>query len=603
MAAVGALALAGTTAFPARLSAQAVTFTVTIEDASGAAIAAAVVKNAAGQVLGSTDSDGRLTLSCISLCNLRVQAPGFQGRSVQLNSAATLRLEPAATEQVTVTAYRSPLGMLESPATTRLLTQANLTSTAAVTLDGQLRQLPGVELFRRSSSLVANPTSQGISLRGLGSTSASRTLVTQDDVPLNDPLGGWIHWQEQPEQAVASVELVRGGASDLYGSSAMGGVVNVVSARPATAGSELKSSDGMEGTFDDSLLAEAKRGPWGVLAAGGLLGTGGFIQEAPSQRGPVDVNSDVHSQNGMLLAEHDRGPLRVLVRGSGFNEDRGNGTPYQINGTRLYRYATGGDWQGPRAGTLGVRLYGADESFHQTFSSISNLPSTANPGCSYRCGEVPTRYSVVPDNELGAAAHWNQPLGAGLLVVAGADVHDVRIWDREQTYGSTAALMNLHDHQRDSAAYVEALWLRKAWTVTASGRLDWFQNFDGQLLIGNGAGWSEGPVQPVEFGQHVFDPARRVAQDLESLGGFSVGVSSLPCANAQRTLSLDTSGQQAHPGQRNAAERARNRLGDRRGHRMAVGRDSDKLLFDPGKPAYCGSHHLPGVFADPAEAG
>src|ERR1039458_9262005 len=92
------------------------------------------------------------------------------------------------TEQVTVTAYRAPLGVLESPVTTRLLTQQTLRSTAAITFDDQLRQLPGVELFRRSSSLVANPTSQGISLRALGSTSASRTLVTEDDVPLNDPL-------------------------------------------------------------------------------------------------------------------------------------------------------------------------------------------------------------------------------------------------------------------------------------------------------------------------------------------------------------------------------------------------------------------------------
>jgi outer membrane receptor protein involved in Fe transport len=500
--------------FPAILSAQVVTFTVTVEDASGAAISAAVVEDAAGQLLGRTDADGRLTLSCVSLCNLHVQAPGFQERTAQLDSGATPRLEAAATEQVTVTAYRSPLGMLESPATTRLLTQANLSSTAAVTLDGQLRQLPGVELFRRSSSLVANPTSQGISLRGLGSTSASRTLVTQDDVPLNDPLGGWIHWQEPPELAVASIELVRGGASDLYGSSAIGGVVNVVSARPTTTRSELKSSYGMEGTFDDSLLLEAKRGPWGALAAGGLLGTDGYIQEAPSQRGPVDVNSNVHSQNGMVLAEHDRGPLRLLVRGSAFNEDRGNGTPYQINGTKLWRYATGGDWQGPRAGTLGVRLYGADESFRQTFSSISNLPTTANPDCISRCGEVPTRYSVVPDNELGAAAHWNQPLGAGLLVVAGADVHDVRIWDREQTYGNTAALTNLHDHQRDSAAYAEALWLHKAWTLTASGRMDWFQNYDGQLLTFSGTGWSPAPAQPVEFGQRVFDPRLGVSRKI-----------------------------------------------------------------------------------------
>src|ERR1039458_10229464 len=102
-------------------------------------------------------------------------------------SQVTRPAPPAKPEQVTVTAYRAPLGVLESPTTTRLLTSESLRSTAAITFDGQLRTLPGVELFRRSSSLVANPTSQGISLRALGSTSASRTLVTEDDVPLNDP--------------------------------------------------------------------------------------------------------------------------------------------------------------------------------------------------------------------------------------------------------------------------------------------------------------------------------------------------------------------------------------------------------------------------------
>ena len=114
--------------------------------------------------------------------------------------------------------------------TTRVLSQNDLRTTATVTLDDQLRQLPGVELFRRSSSLVANPSSQGISLRALGSTSASRTLVTEDDVPLNDAFADTIHWQEEPELATRSIELMRGGASDLYGSSAIGGVVNVVPA-------------------------------------------------------------------------------------------------------------------------------------------------------------------------------------------------------------------------------------------------------------------------------------------------------------------------------------------------------------------------------------
>jgi outer membrane receptor protein involved in Fe transport len=418
------------------------------------------------------------------------------------------------TTTVTVTAYRAPISELSSPATTRLLDEQSLQSTAGFTLDDELRQIPGLELFRRSSSLVANPTSQGMSLRGLGSTSASRTLVTDDDVPLNDPLGGWIHWQELPALTIRQVELVRGGASDLYGSSAIGGVVNVVPLKPTANAAQLRSSYGGEQTWDEDLMAETVHGPWGLLFGAGALGTDGYIQEAPAQRGPVDEPSNVHSQNGLLLADRKLGSLRLFARGSGFNEDRNNGTLYQKNGTRLWRYATGGDWNAPHQATFAVRLYGADERYRQTFSSISNLPNFGLATCSYRCGEIPTRFSQVPDNELGAAAHWSQPLGAGLLFLAGADTHDLRIWDREQTYGSTAALTNLHDHQRDSAAYGEAMATHNAWTLTASARLDWFENFDGQLLAFTGSAWTRSAKQPTQQSLLVFDPRVGLARKL-----------------------------------------------------------------------------------------
>ena len=191
---VGALALSAAMLAPAGLSGQSsqanssnVKVTIAVEDSQGAAIAGAVIEDANGKLIGHTDASGRLTISCAVVCNLRVSAVGFAEKTARLTGDATIRLEPAAAaEQVTVTAYRAPLGSLESPATTRLLTQADLSTTASITLDGEMRRLPGVELFRRSSSLVANPSSQGMSLRGLGSTSASRTLLTEDDVPLND---------------------------------------------------------------------------------------------------------------------------------------------------------------------------------------------------------------------------------------------------------------------------------------------------------------------------------------------------------------------------------------------------------------------------------
>jgi len=512
-----ALALAGLLLAVIPLCAQQpVALTLTVVDKSGAAIAGASVEEANGPQLGRTDTNGLLTIHCRIPCRLHIEAQGFAGKFVEVSANTTIQLDPAsASQQVTVTAYRAPLGSLESPMTTRVLSETALSTTASVTMDGKVRQLPGVELFRRSSSLVANPTSQGISLRGLGSTSASRTLVTEDDVPLNDAVGGWIHWEEQPELSIDRIEVLRGGASDLYGSSAIGGVVNVVPVKPTNTLGKVRLSYGSLGTYDTSVLLETKVGTWGLLASGGAIGTDGFIQEAPYQRGPVDTVSNVHGQNGLFDAEHDGGPLRLFVRGSGFNEARANGTLFQANGTRLWRYATGADWQGAHNASATLRLYGSTEHYRQTFSSISNLPTLADPTCSYRCGEIPTRFTLAPDNELGAAAHWNQPIGAEFLVIAGADVHDVRFWDREQTFGATAALTNLHDHQRDAAGYGEAMWTHRAWTLTGSARMDWFQNYDGQSLRWNGTMWVPSATQPLQGDQRFFDPRMGVSRKIK----------------------------------------------------------------------------------------
>ena len=505
------MALVLTTAFAEAQNA----ITLTVEDGRGAAVVGAEIQDPTGHLLARSNESGTAQFDCTQPCNLRVSAPGFTTENVAAGSAVIVHLAPAGNaEMVTVTAYRTPLSALESPATTRLLTTTELQTAPAVTLDGKMRELPGVETFRRSSSLVANPTSQGLSLRGLGSTSASRTLVTEDDVPLNDPLGGWIHWNETPELAVRNVEVVRGGASDLYGSSAIGGVLNVLPVRPGNGQFAVSSSFGGLNTYDESAMAEDKFGPWGLLGSAGMIGTDGFIQEAPSQRGPVDVVSNVHSQNALIDVEHDQGPLRLFVRGSGFNEQRHNGTPYQRNATRLFRYATGGDWRNDRNETLDLRLFGTDERYRQTFSGLLNTPNAANPTCNFRCGESPSKYTFAPDNELGGALHWSDPLAAGLLLVAGADVRDVRVWDREQSFGTSTAITNQDDHQRDSGLYAEAMWVRGGWTLTGSARIDWFQNFNVEQFTWNGTKFLPSAAQPPQYGQRLFDPRLGLSRKL-----------------------------------------------------------------------------------------
>jgi outer membrane cobalamin receptor len=480
-----------------------------VTDATGLPVANARISlippHGAPIPLGVTGINGTAAIHCDQPCHIRVDAQGFSPFNLDWIAEAPIQLDVASVQQnVSVTAYRTPMGSLDSPANTRILSSADLQQSAGFTLDAQLRQAAGVETFRRSSSLVANPSSQGISLRGLGSTSASRTLVTQDDIPLNDGFAGWIHWEELPELSIRSVEMVRGGASDLYGSSAIGGVINVLPYTPTQNEFELKSSYGGLNTYQDDALIASHRGHYNMLATGGTLGTDGYVLTTPDQRGLIDVPSNVHAQNGLVLIDRQQGNLRTFIRSNMLNEARGNGTPIQQNGTRLWRYAIGSDWTPDNGGRLVFRAYGGTEHYRQTFSSIG----------AGRNSETFNRFAKTPDNELGAVLHWSQPVlartfGPGLLLLAGADTHDIRANDQEETLLSgVPGRVNQSARQRQTGAYAELLLIRANWTISASGRFDWFQNFDALA-------WKSGVRTPLpDFSQNVFDPRVGISRKL-----------------------------------------------------------------------------------------
>jgi iron complex outermembrane receptor protein len=99
--------------------------------------------------------------------------------------------------------------------------------------DDVVRQIPTFSLFRRRSSLASHPTTQGVSLRGIGPSGVSRTLVLLDGVPFNDPFGGWVYWSRVAIETADHIEVVDSSSSSLYGNYAMGGVIHFVTSPPA----------------------------------------------------------------------------------------------------------------------------------------------------------------------------------------------------------------------------------------------------------------------------------------------------------------------------------------------------------------------------------
>ena len=239
----------------------------------------------AGNTLAVSGSDGTFALANPP-GQIEVTAAHYVTAVVTIAAGQSLNIvlrQPL--ETVVVTAYRSALGSSESPASTRVLDTQQLQQAASPSLDGKLREVPGFTLFRRSSSLVANPTTEGVSLRGLGSTAASRSLVVLDDIPLNDPYGGWIHWEELPELAIHSIEVVRGRRVGPVRLQRHRWRHQRHSGSPQTSGVQIFTSGGSESTLDDGALATLKRGAWSAIASGGLIATDGYTLIAPDLRG------------------------------------------------------------------------------------------------------------------------------------------------------------------------------------------------------------------------------------------------------------------------------------------------------------------------------
>ncbi|MDP3080085.1 MAG: Plug domain-containing protein, partial [Brevundimonas sp.] len=130
---------------------------------------------------------------------------------------------PQDLEDVVVTAARLPPAAGEAAFSVIRLDGALLDR--ATRLDEALATVPAVSLFRRTSSLGANPTTQGISLRAIAPSGAGRTLVTLDGVPLNDPFGGWVIWSQVAPESLGGVDIIRGAGAGPYGAGALTGVI------------------------------------------------------------------------------------------------------------------------------------------------------------------------------------------------------------------------------------------------------------------------------------------------------------------------------------------------------------------------------------------
>ncbi len=496
----------------ARSAQTAPAITGVVRDSGGGAVAGAVViaRTPVGNEQRTVSGpDGRFTISLPAPFELTVLAGGFAEKKQSVaagpHEALEVVVSPAGLkEQVTVTAARGERTLADTPASVSVLNKEDIRQSPGIVADEVLRQLPQFALFRRSSSLSAHPTSQGVSLRGIGPSGVSRTLVLLDGVPYNDPFGGWVYWTGIPLDAADRLEVVDNASSSLYGNYAMGGVINIVTAKPTRRTVEFKTLYGSRSTPKVEFRGSDVWGKLGVSVDGAAFDTDGYPNVVPSERRetsatPPGVDNKVASKFHDINVKADYAASdRVQISGrfGYFKENRDNGKAATFTPTGTYiggqtEEANDTLWKTTNIGTriqlpdqssLQATVFTDNETFNSNFLAV---PAATPPRSIGRISLTQT----VPTKGVGGMVQWTRAFQGNQMFSAGVDWRWVEGESQETAYNTTLNVLTPTTQrlsggsQKMEGAFVQDIITpTQKWQLTLSARMDHWRSYDAHNL-------------------------------------------------------------------------------------------------------------------------
>ena len=378
---------------------------------------------------------------------------------------------------VVVSASRLPGEAAAAPFSITVIEREELRAAPQLRLDDILRDAaPGFSLFRRSSSRVANPTSQGVSLRNVGPNGAGRTLVLLDGIPLNDPFAGWVPWSRVPPGSLREVIVNPGGGAGLFGNAALAGTIHLLSEGGVGNSGQLVGTVGNRDTYEASLQARVEGQRLSLSSFIHRFETAGYPVLQADQRGPVDTSADAaswvwESRLGWKIDEQ----TQLAITASAFAEDRNNGTRLTRNSSEGQDLSATLDRFIPTLdANVRLQAYAQRRRFSSTFSSV-NADRTVET--------LALDQYAVPANAAGGSAVWSQQFGEAHRLVGGADFR----WVEGETNERFLRIDNTFTRSRTAGgrqlfvgAFFEENWrVSEAINVVLGGRLDSWRQYDG----------------------------------------------------------------------------------------------------------------------------
>lgn len=392
--------------------------------------------------------------------------------------AAPAAAQPAPTPpgDVVVTGRGLPDRPGDAALATVTLDRARIAQDAAQRLESVLAGVAGIQQFRRSDSRSANPTSQGISLRGIGGNASSRALLILDGVPQADPFGGWVAFPAYATGRLARVRVTRGGGSGYWGPGALAGTVELESAGAADlAPVEGSLAYGTRDAVDAQAGLRFTDGPGTATAALAYARGDGFVPIAGADRGPADRLAPYEQASGAVRGVLALGgDTELQANASAFIDRRERGTAFTANRSEgadaSLRLVGRGAWGWQALAYLQTR------AFASSFASVDPARAAAT--------QTLDQYNT-PATGIGARLEIAPPIARGIDLRLAADMREVRGRTQENyTFvgGAPTRRRVAGGATRTFGALADASASLGEWTLTLAGRVDWWQIRNGSLL-------------------------------------------------------------------------------------------------------------------------
>ena len=239
-------------------------------------------------------------------------------------------------EEIVVTANRRASSWKDAAAMVTVIEKEEIINAPAKTLDEFLVRVPSVS-YKRTHIAECGPGRE-ITLRGI--SEQKRTLILVDGIPMNE-VNGAVNWSMIPKESVERIEIVRGPMSALYGSGAMGGVINILTKKPEKPSETvLKGGYGSLNTYSASLLQRGMFDKVGYSVGGHLYHSDGYVQATPKQDYHVkNERTDVSLSGSLYVKPDDKSQVTLGMNYVNEDYSRGLKNTDQKNATTAFRLA------------------------------------------------------------------------------------------------------------------------------------------------------------------------------------------------------------------------------------------------------------------------